>query len=129
MFRSHPLAWPFLWFRFLRFAHEEPSPSLRRVTVAKPDEQVLRHFIYPLNPMSAAGYVFVGERGEERPTSYQGFRDGLDFRKPDEWGLATGYLKVRGGDMVWAYYAKPDGAIRAVGRISESPHWNDDWNR
>jgi hypothetical protein len=31
--------------------------------------------------------------------------------------------------MVWAYFAKPEGAIRAAGRIRDLPHWIEDWGR
>jgi len=89
----------------------------------------IRHFLYPLNPESEEGYVFIGTDGAEVPTSYVGFLKSLDYRKPDEWGLATGHRKLRTGDMVWAYFVKPDGAIRAVGHALEAPHWNSKWDR
>lgn len=92
-------------------------------------DREVRHFLYPLNPAAEEGYVLIGANGDEVPASYAGFLKSLDYAKPDEWGLATGHRKVRTGDMVWAYFVKPDGAIRAVGRVREAPHWNSSWDR
>ncbi|MFN3256976.1 MAG: HNH endonuclease [Ilumatobacter sp.] len=93
----------------------------------KAQDSAVRHFLYPLNP--GAEYVFIGADGEEVPTSYAEFRKSLDYAEAAEWGLATGHRKVRARDLMWAYFAKPEGAIRAVGRVREDPHWNSNWGR
>jgi len=92
------------------------------------DRAELQHFLYPLNPNSAVGYFFGDENGVEYPTSYEGFA-AAEYGRRSEWSLVTGFNKVRTQDMVWAYFARPDGAIRAVGRIPSLPHWNEEWSR
>lgn len=91
-------------------------------------DQGPRHYLYPLNPKSEK-FVFHDTQGNEYATSYESFLATVDFSQPDEWGLATGYLKIRPNDFVWAYFAKPEGSIRAVGRVVESPHWRPEWER
>lgn len=88
-----------------------------------------RHFLYPLNPISTPGYVFTDKSGTEWPASYEGFLAYVDYDEPSEWGLTTGFRKIRGSDMVWAYFVKPDGTIRAAGRVREQPHWKHEWGR
>ena len=78
----------------------------------------VRHFLYPLNPKSTQGYIFKDVNGAEYPTSYEGFMKS-EYQGDSQWGLSTNFNNVRIDDMVWAYFSKPDGSIRAVGRIAQ----------
>lgn len=88
-----------------------------------------RHFIYPLNPKSEQGYTFEDERGRALPTSRESFLSLLGSEDRSEWGLATGFKKVQPGDMIWAYFALPEGVIGAVGRVRNGVGWNKNWER
>ncbi len=89
------------------------------------NEHEHRHFIYPLNPKGI--YVFRDKHGKKWPTNYHGFRHSELLEDPCESTLATGFNKVRAQDLVWVYFAIPDGNIRAVGRAADFPHWNKKW--
>lgn len=86
-----------------------------------------RHFIYPLNPDSP--YHFEDEDGTPYPTDHASFLKLLDSTGRHRWGLSTNYLRVEDGDFIWAYFARPDGAIRAVGLVKGDPFWNPEWER
>ena len=64
------------------------------------------------------GYYFLDANGAEHPTSYEGFMKS-EYQRDSEWVLSTNFNNARIEDMVWAYFSKPDGAIRAVGRIAQ----------
>ncbi len=81
-----------------------------------------RHFLYPLNRTSK--YVLRDREGNEHPTSPEGFEATVDYAETSEWGLASCYLQIEDRDFIWAYFAKPDGIISAVGRCSGEPFWD-----
>ncbi len=83
-----------------------------------------RHFLYPLNRESE--YVLVDDEGNEFPTSPEGLKESIDYDATSKWGLANCYLQIEDRDFVWAYFAKPDGIIFAVGRCSGEPFWEAD---
>jgi hypothetical protein len=58
-----------------------------------------------------------------------GFRELLNSPTPSEWGLATGFLKVEPGDIIWVYFAHPESAIRGLGRVRSGPRWHNEWGR
>ncbi len=78
-------------------------------------DHVPNHFVYPLNPDS--GYIF----SEDAPTDYSNFIRLVRYDKSSEWGLKSNFRQIQDGDFIWAYFCKPDGHIRAVGRACGGP--------
>jgi len=80
------------------------------------------HYLYPLNPKAAQKYYFRDERGNDYPTSFEGFMDCYDgARKAAEWGLSKCASRLKPGDYVWVYFAIPTKAIMAVGKVRQTP--------
>jgi hypothetical protein len=86
-----------------------------------------RHFLYPLNRTSE--YVLVDDEGNVFDTSPEGLKASIDYDATSKWGLASCYLQIEDRDFVWAYFAKPDGIIGAVGRCSGEPFWEADFEK
>jgi predicted restriction endonuclease len=86
-----------------------------------------RHFLYPLNRTSE--YVLVDDEGNVFDTSPEGLKASIDYDATSKWGLASCYLQIEDRDFVWAYFAKPDGIILAVGRCSGEPFWEADFEK
>ena len=84
-----------------------------------------RHFLYPLNRTSE--YDLVDDEGNVFGTSPEGLKASIDYDATSKWRLASCYLQIEDRDFVWAYFAKPDGIIGAVGRCWGEPFWEADW--
>ena len=88
-----------------------------------------RHYLYPLNPKSTQGYHFEDNRGNQYPTSVEGFFDCFADGSSAEWGIYQGINDLKAKDFIWVHFALPVSAIMAVGRVRDIPHFNKKWDR
>ena len=89
-----------------------------------------QNWLYPLNPKSELGYVFLDVHGNEHKTSLAGFMDCYrGTTEPAEWGIHANAAEIKIGDWIWVHFAHPVSEIRAVGRITRNPVFNRAWGR
>ena len=88
-----------------------------------------RHYLYPLNPKSKQGYYFQDERGNQYPTSVEGFLDCYSNQTSAEWGFYQGINDVQEGDFIWVHFSLPISAIMAVGLVRQTERSDDKFGR
>lgn len=88
-----------------------------------------RHYLYPLNPKAKQDYHFRDDRGNEYPTSVEGFLDCYTNVGYAEWGIYQGINDLKAKDYIWVHFALPVSAIMAVGRVRDVPHFNKSWGK
>jgi hypothetical protein len=85
-----------------------------------------QHYLYPLNPKSVQGYHFIDDRGNDYPTSIEGFFDCYQGTSFGEWTVSFLAGSLRKDDFIWIHFALPISAILAVGRVANAPKFNRD---
>lgn len=85
--------------------------------------------MYPLNPKSKQKYWLEDKRGVRHPTSVEGFLDCYSDGSSAEWGISKCASQLEKGDFIWVHFAKPVGAIMAVGRVREKAHNKEEFGR
>jgi len=79
--------------------------------------------MYPLNPKSKVNpkskerYCLLDDRGNEHPTSLEGFMDCYSTGGDASWGVYNEGPDLKKGDYIWVHFALPISAICAVGRV------------